>query len=312
MLRKSIRRLLAPGLCLAVALTGLAQAAEAPNAPEVVRIWPGQAPGTADWTGQETTTQLPLPGEKPLNMVSNVTVPTLTVYRPAAGKGNGTGIIVIPGGGFQNLAVDHEGYDVARWLVERGVTAFVLKYRVRPTPGFSIPPDLRKHPERFAEFANRFGAGRPLALADATQAMRYLRANAKTYGLADDRIGMMGFSAGAITTIDVVLNAAPTERPNFAAPIYGAMIDDKAPPADGPPLFLAVTQDDNAVPAEQTIRIFTRWSAANLPAELHVYERGGHGFGMRKINAPVDRWTEAYEAWLESHGWISDPNATKH
>lgn len=294
----------------AMIATAPVRAAKA-GAPEVVRIWPGQAPGTADWTGPETSTPLQIPGEKPITLVSNVTVPTLTVFRPTAGKANGTGMIVIPGGGFQNLAIGYEGYDVAAWLAERGVTAFVLKYRVRPSPGFQIPTGLRQHPERFAEFANRFGAGRPIAVADATQAMHYLRTNAKQFGLATDRIGMMGFSAGAITTIDVVMNATPAERPNFAAPIYGALIDEKAPPAGAPPLFLAVTQDDEAVPAVQSVKIYERWSAANLPAELHIYERGGHGFGMRAVKAPVAHWTEPFEAWLRSHGWAGEPAAAK-
>jgi acetyl esterase/lipase len=106
----------------------------------------------------------------------------------------------------------------------------------------------------------------------------------------------------------VVMNDAAADRPNFAAPIYGSM-DDKAPPSDGPPLFIAVTQDDPAVPAPESLAIFSRWSAANLPAELHVYERGGHGFGMRKLNKPVDGWTMAFEAWMKSHGWLDKPAA---
>jgi acetyl esterase/lipase len=298
MFPKFMRRLVGAALCGVVGLTSSASAQEQAKSPEIVRIWPGPAPGTADWTGLETNTPIQIPGEKPHDFISNVTVPTLTVFRPAAGKANGTGMIVIPGGGFQNLAVGYEGYDVASWLAERGVMAFVLKYRVRPSPGFAIPPGMREHPERFAEFAHKFDVGRPIAVADATQAMRYLRTNAKKFGLATDRIGMMGFSAGAITTIDVVLNASPAERPNFAAPIYGAILDDKPAPAGGPPLFLAVTQDDNAVPAVQTIAIFTKWTAANLPAELHVYERGGHGFGMRPVKAPVSSWTEPFEPGL--------------
>lgn len=273
--------------------------------PEVIPLWPGAAPGTEDWTGPETVQTWQIPGG-PQRMIGNVTKPTLTVYRPLPDKANGTAMIVAPGGGFVSLAIDHEGIKVAEWLTERGVTAFVLKYRVKPNPAFRIPADLRKYPERFPEFKQTFGAGIPIAVADATQAIRYLRANASRYAIDPGRIGMMGFSAGAITTMGAVMNEAPADRPNFAAPIYGAM-DNNVPPKDGPPLFIAVTQDDPAVPAPESVAIYSRWSAAQLPAELHVYERGGHGFGMRTMNLPVDGWTSALEAWMKSHGWLDKP-----
>ena len=276
---------------------------------EVVPIWPGPPPGTEAWAGPETTNSFKLPGGQQIVMIGNVTTPTLTAYRPAPRTANGTAVIVCPGGGFQNLAILHEGEMVARWLTDRGVTAFVLKYRVRMIPGFKMPADLRTHPERFAEFARSFDSGRPIAIADGIQAMRFLRANASRFGIAPDRIGMMGFSAGAITTLGVILDGTPADRPNFAAPIYGAMIEDKAPPQNAPPLFIAVTQDDNAIPVGQSVDIFSRWTAANLPAELHVYDRGGHGFGMTKHNQPVDDWTVAFEAWLKSHGWIGGTKA---
>lgn len=287
---------------------GLARAA--PPAPEVVNLWPGVPPGTEDWSGAETTTVLPVPGSVEVRMVGNVTRPTLTVYRPQPGMANGTAVVVVPGGGFQTLAIVHEGDLVARWLADRGVTAFLLKYRVRTIPGFRIPGNLRKNPELFKEFAASFSSGRPIAIADATQTMRYLRTNADRLGIASDRIGMIGFSAGAITTMGVVMSDIPADRPNFAAPIYGAM-EDKAPPNDGPPLFIAVTQDDNAVPALESMAIFTRWTAAQLPAELHVYEKGGHGFGMRPLSLPVDGWTKAFETWLGSHGWLGKAAPSK-
>lgn len=277
---------------------------------EVVPIWPGAAPGTEDWTGPETDTPMKIPGLPTYHMVSNVTTPTLTVVRPAAGKANGVGVIVIPGGGFQNLAVTHEGEYVARWLTERGFTAFVLKYRVRPSAGFRIPADIRRHPERFAEFEGLLESGRKLALADGVQAMRFLRANAGRFGVAPDRLGMIGFSAGAITTMGVVMSSDPADRPNFAAPIYGAM-PKGAPPVDGPALFIAATQDDNAVPAGKSVEIYSAWSAANLPAELHIYQKGGHGFGMVKHNSEVDGWADAFEGWLKENRWLATPAKPK-
>ena len=304
-------KLLVIVVCLALqaaAIVTPASAAEPATQPEIVRIWPGAAPGTEDWTGPETDSPLKLPGAPVLHMISNVTVPTLTVVRPSPGKANGTAIIVCPGGGFQNLAITHEGDLVAQWLADRGITAFILKYRVRTSASFRLPKDARHHPEQFDELAKSFEGGRQIALADGIQAMRYLRANASRFAVAPDRIGMMGFSAGAVTTMGVVLDSQPADRPNFAAPIYGTM-EDKAPPKDGPPLFIAATQDDNAVPVAKSIAIFSSWTAADLPAELHIYERGGHGFGMVKHNKPVDEWTNAFEAWLRADGWLSGAKA---
>jgi acetyl esterase/lipase len=293
------------GLGLSFAIARANGEAVPTAAPEVVQIWPGAAPGTEDWTGPEVQTPLPLPFTQPLYTLTNVTTPTLTVYRPEAGSANGTAIIVCPGGGFQNLAITHEGLLVAQWLAERGITAFVLKYRVRPSPGFRIPPDIRHHPERFADFARSMEGGRKIAVADGIQAVRYLRANAAKFGIAPDRIGIMGFSAGAMTTMGVVMDSMPSDRPNFGAPIYGAM-EKMDPPKDGPPLFIAATQDDPAVPVTESVAIFSSWTAADLRAEMHLYERGGHGFGMVPRHQTVDNWTGAFEAWLKAHGWIGN------
>jgi acetyl esterase/lipase len=292
------------------AATPAAPAPAQASAAEVVPIWPGAAPGTEDWSGPETDSPLKIPGLPTYHMISNVTTPTLTVIRPAADKANGVGVIVIPGGGFQNLAYTHEGEYVARWLAERGFTAFILKYRVRPSPGFKIPADIRRHPERFAEFETLLEPGRKLALVDGVQAMRFLRANASRFGIAQDRIGMIGFSAGAITTMGVAMSSDPADRPNFAAPIYGAM-PKGAPPKDGPALFIAATQDDAAVPAGKSVEIYSAWSAANLPAELHIYQKGGHGFGMVKHNAAVDGWADAFEAWLKENRWLARPSKAR-
>jgi len=278
--------------------------ADAASTPEQVQIWPGAAPGTEDWTGPEVESPLPLPYVQPLHTVTNITTPTLTVFRPAPGNANGTAVIVCPGGGFQILAITHEGLLVAQWLADRGIMAFVLKYRVRPSPGFRTPPDIRHHPERFADFAHTMEAGRQIAVADGIQAMRYLRANAAKFGIAPDRIGIMGFSAGAMTTMGVVMDSEPADRPNFAAPIYGAM-EKIDPPKNGPPLFIAATQDDPAVPVTESVAIFLSWTAADLGAEMHLYERGGHGFGMVPRHQTVDNWSSAFEAWLKAHNWIT-------
>lgn len=279
--------------------------AQAPPAPEVVRIWPGPAPGTEGWKVVEEARPAPVPGGPPPGYVTNVTVPTLTVFRPAPGKATGAAVIVCPGGAFQGLAFNHEGVMVAQWLAERGVTAFVLKYRVKPTPGFKLPKDIRADPEAFREGERMLAPGWRIAVADGQQAMRFVRANAAKYHVAPDKIGFMGFSAGAMTTMGVVTDSAPADRPNFAAPIYGAKEPDTSPPKDGPPLFIAAAQDDPTVPVGKSVEIFSDWTAAHLPAELHIYETGGHGFGMRTTHRNADAWPIAFEAWLRSHGWIT-------
>lgn len=276
--------------------------ADAPGARlEVLKIWPGAAPGTESWSGPEEVSHYS-DGAHSVALVTNVTVPTLTVYRPKTA--NGTAVIVVPGGGFRTLAVEHEGEMVAHWLNAHGITAFMLKYRVRNQPELEFPLDVRGHPERFVAFSNQFAPQRPIAIADAVQAMHVLRARAARFGIAPDRIGMVGFSAGAITTVGVLLHASPADRPDFAVPVYGALMDDTPVPTDAPPIFIAAAQDDELVPVEQSVEIFRRWTSANRPAELHVYEKGGHGFGMIKFGKPVDGWPSALEAWLRSRNWI--------
>jgi acetyl esterase/lipase len=285
---------------------GRAEAAPAQAAPtaEVVNIWPGAAPGTESWTGVEKDTMRA--GEPFPVLVTNVTTPTLTVFRADPAKASGAAMIVAPGGGFQALAYDSEGVMVARWLADRGVTAFVLKYRVRFTP----PPPPAPGGGGSADFDTReqvHEAAAQIAMADGLQALRYVRSNAAKYNIDPNKIGFMGFSAGAMTTMRVVQSGSAGERPNLAAPIYGALQPGKSPPADGPPVFIAAAQDDPMVPVRKSVEIFQAWKGAGLPAELHIYESGGHGFGMLKKTKASDAWPIAFEAWLRGHGWITAP-----
>jgi acetyl esterase/lipase len=216
---------------------------------EVIPIWPGPPPGTEDWPGSERVEMIPVPTGETVPLVTDVTIPTLTVFRPASGGANGTAMIVAPGGGFQILAIDTEGKMVARWLAGRGITAFLLKYRVRMHPEIGAPGAGR------ADFDAREQMLRPfkdIAFADGQQAVRFLRRNAARYGIAPDRIGMIGFSAGAMTVMGTVLAADPAARPDFAAPIYGAMDPVQVPP-DAPPLFIAAAQNDELVPVAKSV-----------------------------------------------------------
>ena len=313
-MRKMIRApklYIAPMLLAVVTAVTPAQAQQPPNH-EVVRIWPGAAPGTEDWHLEESDQTRPTPGGSPLQMVTNVTVPTLTVFRPTHGRATGAAVIICPGGGFQFQAFNSEGTDIAQWLADRGITAFVLKYRIRPTAAFHPPADVRHNPEAFAEAGRVTEMGRQIAVADGIQAIHYLRANAAKYGIGADRIGMMGFSAGAVMTMGVILDgASPADRPNFAASIYGVQREDKTAPKDAPPLFIAAAQDDQLVPIQSSIDLFSLWNAQDLPAELHIYETGGHGFAWRMMNPHgqdkrVDNWPFEFETWLVSHGWANN------
>jgi acetyl esterase/lipase len=266
---------------------------------ELVRIWPGQAPGTADWKAPEEGVDVTLPNVGRIHVITNVTVPTLTVFRPASGKANGTAMVILPGGSFRALAWDIDGLETAQWLAGKGITAFVLKYRVRP------PLKGESFGETLEDFARATQARRAFAVADAEQAIRLIRSHARQYGIAADRVGIIGFSAGAMATVEVALARDAAVRPNFAVAMYGAALTREAPTAAAPPLFIGAAQDDAELPATNSVEIFQRWTKARRPAELHVYEKGGHGFGFRRHHLPVDDWPASLEAWLGSHGYMT-------
>jgi acetyl esterase/lipase len=264
--------------------------------PEIVRIWPGQAPGTEDWKAPEEAADVTLPNVGKIHVITNVTVPTLTVFRP--GKANGTAMVVMPGGSFRALAWDVDGLETAQWLASRGITAFVLKYRVRP------PLEGESFGNTLEDFARATRARRAIAVADAEQAIRFVRSHARQYGIAPARVGIIGFSAGAMVTVEVALAKDAAVRPDFAVPMYGAALSAEMPGPAAPPLFIGAAQDDPQLPATNSAEIFERWTKANRPAELHIYEHGGHGVGFRPHHATSDNWPRALEAWLSAHGYM--------
>jgi acetyl esterase/lipase len=277
-------------------------AGSAPPPPEVLRLWTGQAPGSESWSGPEEEADADIPGAGRIHVVTNVTVPTVTVFRPPAGRANGTAVLVIPGGAFRALAWDLDGIEVAQWLAARGITAFVLRYRVRP-PGASAPPGA----ETLDAFLLRTRPARDLAVADAQQALRLIRSSADRYGIKADRVGAVGASAGAMTVLDLALAPDPAARPDFAVAESGAIPPEAGPATRAPPLFVVAAQDDPQVPSTRSAEAYERWTSAGRPAELHLYEKGGHGFGLRPHGQPADRWPEALDAWLQSHGFVTSP-----
>jgi len=236
--------------------------------------------------------------------VRNVTVATLTPVLPEPGTANGAAVIVAPGGGFMFLSMSNEGWEVAQALADRGVAAFVLKYRVRPTP-----PDLGEFEQAVtAMFA---GAGRPppgaFSLADqvedATAAFALVRSRADEWGVDPDRIGMVGFSAGAGTTLAATLTA-PETRPAFIAPIYGAMTAVDVPEA-APPMFVVLAADDPLF-ANSGFGLVESWRAAGRPVEFHLYQDGGHGFGLGNPGKTSLGWLDVFMRWLELNGFLQD------
>jgi acetyl esterase/lipase len=268
----------------------------------VIPVWPGIAPGSEGWTQKEVDYENSWDHRK---MVRNVTTPTLTVYLPDPAKANGTAVIIAPGGGFRFLSWENEGLSVAQWLADRGVTAFVLKYRLLDT-GESQEEFLKSRKPGTTTSASTQPA-KPidiaaLASADGRAAMKLVRQRAAEWKIAPDRIGFMGFSAGGVVTMGVVLEHDADSRPNFAAPIYGPG-PAAAVPADAMPLFILCAGDDKgAMPG--SVRLCLDWKAAGHPAELHIYSKGGHGFGMAQRGLPIDHWIDRLGDWMTVNGWM--------
>jgi acetyl esterase/lipase len=272
-----------------------------PAQPEVVRLYEGKAPGSESWTHSEKESAQNLWNTR---VVFNVADPTLTVFRPDPARANGTAVVICPGGAFFALSIDSEGNEVARWLVEKGVTCFVLKYRLvecktdDPTREVATRGPLEQVVAPIV----------PLALADGLAAIGHVRTNATRYGVKPQRIGIVGFSAGGTVTASVAMNYTPGTRPDFAAPIYLAYslaLKSKGVPSDAPPLFALAATDDPLQLAPQSVQIYQDWVKAGRSAELHLYSKGGHGFGMRKQNLPSDRWIQLFADWLEAQGFMT-------
>ena len=193
------------------------------SAQTTIRLYAEVAPGSQSWSLPEQSITSPFPG---ITVVANVSEPTLTVFRPNPGTANGTAVIVVPGGGFHFLAVDHEGAKVAEWLTARGVTAFVLKYRVHKQRKRTRTRCLRK-PEAAGGRAG--GSVFPLSVADAKRAVSYVRERAGEFGVDANRVGMIGFSAGAMIALAVAVSSEEREGPDFVAPLYLSIQDTCGP-----------------------------------------------------------------------------------
>lgn len=279
-----LTRMLTLALVLAVSASARAQA----PAPVEMPLWSGVAPGSEGKTGDEVVATSPN-GER---RITNVHRPSLTAYVPAKDRATGVAVLVIPGGGHRQLVMTHEGDNPAAWLRDRGIAAFVLKHRLAREPGSTYRIDVE-------------------ALADARRAMRLIRARAGEWGIDPARIGAMGFSAGGelvamVSIRDMAGDAASADpiervsaRPDFQALIYPGRSGDIVPDAHTTPAFLAAAYDDRQDIAEGLAEVYLRFKRAGVPAELHMYGSGGHGFGVRTTNTrPVGAWLERFMEWL--------------
>ncbi len=270
----------------------------------MLKLWPDGAPGEKGDIGEEKTLPDRADAKKKVIRLTNVTDPTITLYRAPSDKSNGCGVIVCPGGGYNILAWDLEGTEICEWFNSFGVTAVLLKYRV---------------PRRDKELPHE------LPLQDAQRAMRLTRQNARDWGIDAERLGILGFSAGGHLTVMTgthwdTSSYEPVDdadklscRPDFMIPIYAAYLGDKKDElklsslvkvtSETPPTFLAVTLDDKMRGVHAAL-LLVELKKAGVPCELHVYSKGGHGYGLRPSDNPVSGWPKRCEEWMRVSGLL--------
>jgi acetyl esterase/lipase len=321
------RRDLLAGLAAASALRFETASSQSPprglaQPTETIDLWPAAAPGAPTVLPIETVDERstdPLLNDRAVHGIAR---PRLVVFR--AVNPDGAAVMIIPGGAYRLIVIDKEGYEMGRWFAARGITAFVLFHRL-PAEGWAAGPDV--------------------VLSDAQRAMRLIRARAATYGFDPGRVAAMGFSAGGHACADLMTrfatrtyapqDAADTlsARPSIAAAIY-PVVSMSAPLAhagsrekllgvaptpalerahsphlnvthDTPPCFLLHAADDDVVPFGNSLLLHAALRAQGVPVELHLFEQGGHGFGLRKaLGKPVEAWPELFVAWARTHGWL--------
>ncbi|MBL0742752.1 alpha/beta hydrolase [Chryseolinea lacunae] len=265
----------------------------------VIRLYNGAAPGSEGWTWEE---QMNNKNSVNVMCVFNVVNPTLTVFTPEPAVANSAAVVVCPGGGFHFLAIDHEGNNAANWLVKKGFTVFVLRYRVFHITSNNPFDDMlnTKDHEAWDREADPII---PLAIADGRAAIAYVRSHAADYKLSPQRIGIMGFSAGGMVAASTAFHYTAANRPDFVAPIYADMPESRlsAVLPDAPPLFVVCAADDDFGFATHALNISSKWLAAKRPVELHLLEKGGHGFGIGQPGNTTSNWLQRFEAWMPMH-----------
>lgn len=273
---------------------------------KIIQLYNGAAPGSENWTYNEKE------ATSPFRVAYDVSHPTLTAYLPDPAIATGTGVIICPGGGFFILSMDSEGVDVAKWLNKKGVAAFVLKYRLAQSLTDKPVEELGANMAK-GNFTDMIKPVIPLAVADGKTAIKYVREHAAEFGISPSRIGIMGFSAGGTVAGSAAFNYTAETRPDFVAPIYAYLPSGQlaAIPADAPPMFICAASDDELGLATHSVALYSKWLEKKHIAELHMYEKGGHGFGLHKQNIPTDTWIDRFGDWLGLQGLLKpiDPKA---
>jgi acetyl esterase/lipase len=273
--------------------------------PAEIHLWDGTAPGSEGQTTPENVSVRHEPAADghpaiSFQIVTDVNFPSITPYLPAKDKATGAAVIIAPGGGHQILAIDHEGYAVGKYLADHGIAGFVLKYRLAKAKGSVYRVDVHE-------------------LMDAQRAIRLVRSRAGEWNVDPNRVGIMGFSAGGELAL---LTATRFEqpvvgsnddvdklncRPDFAALIYPGGLNNPGSIIVGknmPPTFLAGSYSDRPTISENLATFYLMLKAAGVPAELHIYTSGGHGFGIRPTTLPVGTWPDRFVDWLRDRGFI--------
>ena len=261
-----------------------------------VALYDTTAPGSETWNWSENQNNANSAGTL---IAYNVVNPVLTVYHPQSDRINGTSVIICPGGGFHFLAIEHEGSNAAKWFAAHGVTAFVLKYRtvhVHTDNPFDADNDKAAQKER----DDNATAVIPLAISDALRAVAAVRDLAGEWRLRKDRVGLMGFSAGGLVAIASAFAASADNWPDFVVAAYPELRDAfiGAPAKHSPPLYLTCARDDVFGFAKPVVELYNKWTDAGAPAELHLFSRGGHGFGTGNPGDSTRDWLAQCHAWM--------------
>jgi len=244
------------------------------QASEEIAIWEGEAPGTQGRMNHEQVVN---------ERVRMVYQPSLTIHLPPREFATGTAVLVCPGGGYKHLAIQKEGHQIAAWLNTMGVAAYVLKYRL----------------------------DREEALQDAQESIRLIRRRSKEWSVKSNQVGVMGFSAGAHLAVNLTMSSSVASRPDFIVPAYFSQkgLDlEKFNSKNARPAFIVGASDDESTPPAMAIALYQKLLGQSVPVELHLFEKGGHGFGLAKTRGAVVSWTKLCEDWMGGRGLLDVPN----